>query len=140
VAEDLGVDGLSDTAEYWLVPNKDRTDWDTLKYDSTRLPNPKDPGRDNYDPNDVRHWCGTEGDMRVNNFPESEDLNGSGYLDLTDDYLRSVVDSSVQLRCGYKRHFEGCGVRPSHSYGPAGHVEGLCGAGCQGRICKQSMA
>jgi cell surface protein SprA len=115
---DIGLDGLADTAEYYLVPNRDRNGWDKLRYwkweggDSTGnwyidpntkarvldslLPRLRDPGRDRYEQYGI-----VQNDQK-NNFPyvngtekdgnlNTEDINGDGWR-TNEAYFRRFID------------------------------------------------
>jgi hypothetical protein len=103
----IGLDGRVDTAEYYLVPNKDKTGWDTLRYwwfDSAQnkyivnpyLPYPKDPSKDNFytysvtrenQKNNAPFVNGTEKDAYLN----TEDLNGDGFR-TQENVFRRFID------------------------------------------------
>ena len=112
---DVGLDGLADTAEYYLVPKRDRSGWDKLRYwkwDNTindwyrdnngnrvldsLLPRLKDPSKDNYYTygivqNDQKanypFVNGTEKDGNLN----TEDINGDGFR-TNEAYFRRFID------------------------------------------------
>ena len=112
---DIGLDGRVDSAEYYCVPNRDRTAWDTLKYWlwdyttndwyrdkngnrvlDTLLPRPGDPSKDDYQTygiidksqlNNFHYVNGTEKDGNLN----TEDINGDGFR-TNEDYYRRFID------------------------------------------------
>ena len=103
---DVGLDGRADTAEYYLVPNRDKTGWDKLGYymiDSVGnrvinkfLPIPGDPSKDNFQTygiiennqkNNYPYVNGTE----KNGYLNTEDIDGDGFR--TDEqYYRRFID------------------------------------------------
>jgi cell surface protein SprA len=84
--EDVGLDGLTDEEE------RERYADEIALYGL----DPADPSGDNfrYDPNDWTRFNGTEGniDDPAGQFPDTEDLNNNGILDLANDYFRYIID------------------------------------------------
>lgn len=116
---DIGLDRRVDTAEYYLVPNRGRTGWDTLRYwltDNTRtdslkwyidpktgnrvldtlLPRPGDPSKDNY-----RTYGIIQNDQKGNypyvngtekdGYLNTMDINGDGFR-TNEEYFRRFID------------------------------------------------
>jgi hypothetical protein len=104
---DIGLDGRVDSAEYYLVPSRDHTRWDTLRswmidsatgkrVNNTLLPIPGDPSKDNYRTygivqNDQKgnypYVNGTSKDGYLN----TEDINGDGWR-TNETYFRRFID------------------------------------------------
>ncbi|HEY4613088.1 MAG TPA: cell surface protein SprA, partial [Bacteroidota bacterium] len=87
--EDVGLDGLTD-------------DQERLQFQNFLALYPEyvsDPSGDNWvqpiasslDPEDYARVNGTEGNARINQFPDTEDLNRSNVLDRTNSYFEYVV-------------------------------------------------
>jgi len=81
---DKGLDGLADTAEYWLVPNQAAGVWDTLRYGDPALGVfSGDPSRDNYaqyyrDKNYLANRSRVNGTQK-DAYLTSEDINRNGW-------------------------------------------------------------
>ena len=84
--EDVGLDMLTDDQERTLFA-------DAI---AAGLILSDDPSGDNfgYDPNNWTRFNGTQGNLDdpAGQFPDTEDLNNNGILDLANDYFRYVID------------------------------------------------
>jgi hypothetical protein len=116
---DIGLDGLRDTAEYYLVPNATGTGWDTLHYGDPFLgPDSLDPSKDNwklydiYNTSTYRYACRTEGDQGK---LETEDINfdGSCAISIPEKYYKFIIDlkdtnapyvDTAGLKPGWRRY------------------------------------
>jgi Motility related/secretion protein len=115
---DIGLDGRVDTAEYYLVPNRDRTGWESLWYwltnsDATKgkwyidpktgsrvidtlLPIPRDPSKDNFqtygivDNSQKGNYKFVNGTEK-NGYLNTEDINGDGFR-TDEEYFRRFID------------------------------------------------
>ncbi len=107
--DDTGIDGVSlpdppygsvtGLYDYWDLNGDGSRDTATITLgNQTRLV--KEPfSFDNFDyspntPDDYTHINGTQGNKDDNQYPDTEDLNGNGSLDIQDDFYRFVVDLS----------------------------------------------
>jgi cell surface protein SprA len=99
VALDVGLDGLPDKLEYYQVPNKSATGWDTLRYGCNWLPYKFDPAKDNFhlysttntaDPEQATYYPFVNG-KELNGQYDSKDLMGDG-LSTTENYFRRFID------------------------------------------------
>ncbi|MDG5813673.1 hypothetical protein QA601_01150 [Chitinispirillales bacterium ANBcel5] len=94
---DLGLDGLPDSLEYYLIPNANASAWDTLWYGDSLLLYPDDPSGDNYreynsssNAGDYRFVNGTERNSRM----DSEDILNNGQVRIFQDewYYSYTID------------------------------------------------
>lgn len=96
-ALDVGLDGLLDTAEYYLVPNLDSLKWDTLRHGDPRLLRPEDPSGDNwkkYTTEQLENRVYTNGLQGNGGVPNSEDINLDASMVRThqERYFRATID------------------------------------------------
>ncbi|KMQ49746.1 hypothetical protein CHISP_3344 [Chitinispirillum alkaliphilum] len=77
---DLGLNGLIDSMEYYLIPNAHGTAWDTLFYGDTLLNDPSDPAGDN--------WKEYSDASTRNNYRFVNGTQNNGYMD-TEDILNN---------------------------------------------------
>jgi hypothetical protein len=96
---DKGIDGLTDTAEYYFVPNGSATGWDSLKYGSDSLGQyKKDPARDNYQtyaiqsdhPEYLKNFPNVNGTEKNARY-DSKDLLADG-LSTSENFFRRRID------------------------------------------------
>ncbi|HAJ79772.1 MAG TPA: cell surface protein SprA, partial [Fibrobacteres bacterium] len=127
---DVGLDGLHDTNEYYLVPND--TGWDTLIYNDSRLPYPKDPARDNYqtysisisDHSEYKDNYPYANGTEKNGKYDSKDLLGDG-LSTAENYFRRFIDfDSVNNKAEFSANAHNYQVLPDSSAGNAEAANG----------------
>ncbi len=94
---DLGLNGLPDSLEYYLMPNADQTGWDTLWYGDPLLRDSEDPAGDNWreysnqnTKTNYRYVNGTQNNFRM----DSEDLLNNGEVRIFEDerYYSYTID------------------------------------------------
>ncbi|MCX7725516.1 MAG: cell surface protein SprA [Chitinispirillaceae bacterium] len=96
---DVGLDGLADTNEFYLIPSSVPGKWDTLRYGDKLLgPDSLDPSKDNYrqyyyDKGDIQNYRYTSR-LQNNGELESEDIDYDGVAKISMDerYFQFTVD------------------------------------------------
>ena len=127
---DVGVDGLTDKNEYYLVPNAAGATWDTLYYQNSLLPYPNDPAKDNYQtysvdashPDYLKNYPHVDGKEKNSGPPyDSKDLLGDGLSTAANEnYFRRFIDfDSVNADAAFNANAFNYRVFPDSTLGNA---------------------